>query len=134
MHNYNFVEPSIQPMRAGWTLIELIFILIVIVILASIAIGKLSTTRDDAKLSADVSNMNICIRDVSAKYAATRSTDLNFTSCNNVHCYTIDLNGSVMNVEINESAVNTFVFCADVENVGGHLVSSYQFAGQSVKR
>ena len=67
-------------------------------------------------------------------YAATKMADLNVTSCNKVFCYIIDLNGSIMNVEINESAVDTFVFCADVENVGGHLVKSYQFAGQTVKR
>ena len=54
MYDQNTTNKSIQCMRAGWTMIELIFILIVIGILASIAIGKLSTTRDDAKLSADV--------------------------------------------------------------------------------
>ena len=134
MYDQNTTNKSIQCMRAGWTMIELIFILIVIGILASIAIGKLSTTRDDAKLSADVSNMNICIRDVAANYAATRIADMNITSCNNVLCYTIDMNVSTMNVEINESAVTAFNFCADVENVGGHLVKSYQFAGQSVRR
>ena len=58
-------------MRAGWTLIELIFIIIVIGILASIAISKLATTRDDAKLSADVSNMAVCIIDLGAVYTAT---------------------------------------------------------------
>ena len=134
MYDHDCKNTSIRSMRAGWTMIELIFILIVIGILASIAIGKLSTTRDDAKLSADVSNMNICITDVGAKYAATRVADINFTSCSNVHCYTIDLNDSIMNVEINESAVAAFNFCADIENVGGHLVKSYQFSGQSIKR
>lgn len=134
MYNYDISDISLKPMRPAWTMIELIFILILVGILASIAIGKLSTTRDDAKLSADVSNMNICIRDVGSQYAATRSADLNITSCNNVICYAVDLNGSIMNVEINESAVSAFNFCADIENVGGHLVKSYQFAGQSVKR
>ena len=134
MHHHIIKNETFQSMRAGWTLIELIFILILIGILAAIAIGKLSTTRDDAKLSADVSNMNICLRDVASKYAATGTADINFTSCNNVHCYTIDLDDSIMTIEINESAVADFIFCSDIENVGGHLVNSYQFAGQSVKR
>lgn len=121
-------------MRAGWTMIELIFILIVIGILAAIALSKLASTRDDAKLSANVSNMNICIRDVGAQYAATQVADINITSCNNVVCYTIDMNESIMNVEINESAVNAFNFCADIDNVGGHLIGIYQFSGQSIKR
>ena len=68
--------------------------------------------------------MNMCIRDVAANYAAARTADMNITSCNNVLCYTVDMNGSTMNVEINESAVTDFNFCADVENVGGHLVRS----------
>lgn len=118
-------------MRAGWTMIELIFILIVIGILASIALSKLAATRDDAKLSADVSNMNICLRNVAAQYTATGINDINITSCNNVVCYTIDINGSIMNIDINTSAAN---YCTDIENVGGHLIRTYQFSGQSINR
>jgi len=121
-------------MRAGWTLIELIFIILLIGILASIAIGKLSATRDDAKLSADVSNMSICITDIAANYTSTRVADINMTSCNNVYCYTIDLNESILNVDINESAKDVFSFCTDIENVGGHLVKSYNIGGSSVNR
>ena len=137
MYNYNtkeIEEPSLQTMRAGWTMIELILIIIIVGILASIALGRLSTTRDDAKLSADVSNMNICIRNVGAKYAATRVFDLNGTACSKVRCYTIEVIGSIMNVEINETAEASLQFCSDVENVGGHLVNRYQFAGSTVKR
>ncbi len=118
-------------MRAGWTMIELIFILIVIGILAAIADSKLTATRDDAKLSADVSNMNICIRSVAANYTATGIMDINITSCNSVHCYTIDIDDSIMKVDINTSAAN---YCNDIENVGGHLIHDYQLGGQSIQR
>ena len=134
MHEYNITNSSIQSMRAGWTMIELIFIIIVIGILSSIAIGKLATTRDDAKLSTDISFMNICIKDVVANYTAANIADINYPSCNKVQCYTIDLNGSVMNVEINDSAVDTLSFCADIENVGGHLAQDYQLSGSRVIR
>ena len=57
-------------------MIELIFVIIIIGILAAIAIPKLAATRDDAKLSTDISNMNICIRDMDAIYTATHK-DIN---------------------------------------------------------
>ena len=131
-HNSRII--SVRSMRKGWTVIELIFIIIIIGILSSIAIGKLLASRDDAKLSTDISNMNICIKDVIANYTSTNIADINSISCKKVQCYTIDLNGSVMNVEINESAVSTLSFCADIENVGGHLAQNYQLAGSSIKR
>ncbi len=118
-------------MRAGWTMIELIFILIVIGILAAIAINKLAATRDDAKLSVDVSNMNVCIRSVAAHYTATGAMDINIAPCNNVNCYTIDIDGSYMNVGIHTSAPN---YCDDIENVGGHLIHNYQLGGTSIQR
>ncbi|GIT98638.1 hypothetical protein TSL1_14590 [Sulfurovum sp. TSL1] len=118
-------------MRAGWTMIELIFMLIVVGILAAIAVSKLTATRDDAKLSADVSNMSICIRSVAAHYTATGIMDINIASCNKVNCYTVDINGSIMQVDINISAAD---YCDDIENVGGHLIHNYQFAGQSIER
>jgi len=120
-------------MRAGWTIIELIFVIILIGILASIAIQKLATTRDDAKLSADVSNMAICISDLGAIYTATHTSleDINSTACNNVICYTTEINSSRLKVDINESAAS---YCADIQNVGGHLVRTYEFAGIHIKR
>lgn len=118
-------------MREGWTVIELIFILVVIGILAATAISKLAATRDDAKLSADVANMNICIRSVGMHYTATKIMDINITACNNVVCYTIDTNETVMHIDINESAAD---YCDDIYNVGGHLIRDYQFAGRRIQR
>jgi len=118
-------------MRAGWTLIELIFIIVIIGILASIAINKLAATREDAKLSADIANMGICLRSVAANYTATKIMDTNITSCNDVVCYTIDTNGTAIHIDINASAAS---YCDDIENVGGHLIRDYQFAGQRINR
>ena len=125
-------------MRAGWTMIELIFILIVIGILASIAIAKLSSTRDDAKLSTTVSNMNICIKDAYNHYTATHQdytqTDHSYAcDLNNTECYNIiyAVNGIDFNVTTNTSRK---LYCADIENVGGHLAKSYDFGGQGIKR
>ena len=120
-------------MRAGWTMIELIFILVVIGILASIAIPKLAATRDDAKLSTDVSNMAICIRDLGTIYTATGTdlNDINTSACNNIVCFTTEINGSTIRVDLNASAAN---YCDDIENVGRHLIRTYDYSGKTVVR
>jgi len=132
-------------MRAGWTLIELIFIIVIISILGVVAIGKLSTTRDDAKLSTVISNMHICLTDASNYYTSTKrdySQADHPITCDesNTVCYDIvySINGQDFNVSTDptgtDSNNNTHSFCADIDNVGGHLAKSYDFGGQTITR
>ena len=132
-------------MRAGWTLIELIIIMVIIGILASIAIKKLSITRDDAKLSAVVSNMHVCITEANSHYTATYQdyTLANHPdSCDerNTVCYDLvySINGKDFNVTLDptgtDSNGDTHDFCADIAYVGGHLAKSYDFGGSVIKR
>jgi type II secretory pathway pseudopilin PulG len=121
-------------MRAGVTLIELIFIIIILAILGSLAIPRLAATRDDAKIAADVHNMSLCIRDADRHYTAT-GTDLDISAssaCSQVECYAIaqSVNGKNFNVAIKQPPVG---FCAQAGELGGHLTGSHQFGGSSVK-
>ncbi|WP_373032468.1 type II secretion system protein [Sulfurovum sp.] len=52
-------------------MIELIFVIVIIGILAAVAIPKLAATRDDATLSAMMANTKICIHDLASSYTGT---------------------------------------------------------------
>ena len=51
-------------------MIELIFVIVILGILASVAIPRLAATREDAEISAAVANLRTLVSDVSAYYTA----------------------------------------------------------------
>ncbi len=72
-------------MKKGFTMIELIFVIVILGILASVAIPRLAATREDAEISAAVANLRTLISDVTAYYTAKGDfTGVNWNQITNV--------------------------------------------------
>lgn len=62
-------------MKKGFTMIELIFVIVILGILAAVAIPRLSATRDDANVAKAATDIATLINDIGAYYTAQGKFD-----------------------------------------------------------
>ena len=89
-------------MKKGFTMIELIFVIVILGILASVAIPRLAATRTDAEVSALAGNIRTLIGDLSSYYAVKGSfTDAKWGDVTNVPIH-FSRNRPVSNAKVTE--------------------------------
>ena len=97
-------------MRSAFTMIEFIFVIVIIGILASIAAIKLSATRDDAKVTATISNIKVATSDIVGYAVAKYKLEDNILDMSDALKSMVDSNQAVLEdnqtVKIKMGSVN----------------------------
>ncbi len=125
-------------MKKAFTMIELIFVIVIIGVLAVIAIPKLSATADDAKIVTELNSIVNCVQDIASSYTGSGKEDNNSANCNLVKCAVINLgnlNDGNVTINLKTSSDGYPRFCNFVKEkaLKKDLNGTLSFGGVKVK-
>jgi prepilin-type N-terminal cleavage/methylation domain-containing protein len=112
-------------LRQAFTMIELIFAIVIIGILAALAIPKLAATRDDAYNAKDCKDTSTCVTELISEYTARQTaTKSDYKACR-------DAEASVHN-NISISIGSREITVSGAPAACQHLNTTFTYAGNRV--
>ena len=125
-------------MKKAFTMIELIFVIVIIGILAVIAIPKLTASRDDAKKVVEMNNIANCIQGVATSYTSQKVEDDNTQACKDLVCASVNIGNKKdgkITVSVSNSGNGKPKYCdyVKVSATKQKLTGTHLFGGSRVK-